>query len=51
VHDLRVGAGGLDVVVRRAGDETVIERLDARGVEAVQRAPEAPLWGAPPGLG
>jgi glycogen debranching enzyme len=50
VHDLRVGGGGLDVVLRRAGEETVVEHLDARGIEAVRRAPEAPLWGLPPGL-
>jgi hypothetical protein len=50
--DLRrisVGQGRLDVRVSRQGDETVIEHMEAQGIEVVQGTMEAPLGGEPPG--
>lgn len=50
--DLRrisVGQGRLDVRISRQGDETVIEHMNAEGIEVVQGTMEAPLGGEPPG--
>jgi hypothetical protein len=35
-------------VIRRRDGATRIERADGHGVEIVEGAPAAPLWGAPP---
>jgi glycogen debranching enzyme len=48
VRGVVVGAGSIDVSLRREGGDTVIERVDARDVDVRQESVDAPLWGAPP---
>jgi glycogen debranching enzyme len=47
VENVRVGEGRFSIKVSRCGDATVIDRIDACGIEVVERDVEAPLWGRP----
>jgi glycogen debranching enzyme len=49
VRGIAIGPGCLDLVVARHGTETVVEEVRGEHVEIVPGAPEAPLWGSPPG--
>jgi hypothetical protein len=42
-----VGKRVLSARVARRGSETVIERLEANGIDVQEGSPPAPLWGAP----
>jgi len=46
---LKVGQGRLDIAIHRRGNETLIESVNAVGVEVSQVAVEAPLGGKPVG--
>ncbi|MEW6612576.1 MAG: glycogen debranching N-terminal domain-containing protein [Pseudomonadota bacterium] len=48
LRGIAVGAGKVDVAVRREGGETVIEALESAQVEIVRGSVAAPLWGTPP---
>lgn len=45
--NLQVGDGQCGIMVRRDGEQTIVERLKGDGVEVVYGIPQAPLWGAP----
>lgn len=47
LNKVKVGQGEIDVRVARRGDETVIDHLEAKGIEVTRGVPEAPLWGKP----
>jgi len=48
VRGLAVGHGHLDVSISRRGAETVVDEVNAKDLEVLQRQVEAPLWGLPP---
>jgi glycogen debranching enzyme len=48
VSRITVGGGSLAVRISRHGDVTVIDDLEARGIEVLCEMPPAPLWGAIP---
>ncbi len=45
---IRVGEGTVSVRAVRRGAETILDAIDANGIEAVPDIPPSPLWGAPP---
>jgi glycogen debranching enzyme len=47
---IQVGAGTVSVRLALRQGETVIERLEVKGVEVQRGCPPAPLWGEPLGL-
>jgi glycogen debranching enzyme len=51
LEGVRVGSGRFDIAVGRRGNETMIERLDASGVEVVTDQACSPLWGLPRSAG
>jgi glycogen debranching enzyme len=48
LRGVAVGDARIDLTIRRRDGATRIERADGHGVEIVEGAPAAPLWGAPP---
>ncbi len=49
-HNIAIGSGRLDVAIVRSGMATEIEQMNATSIDVIRDMPEAPLWGAAPGL-
>ncbi len=47
VENIGTGEGTLNITLARSREKTVIEELEARGIEVVQDMTESPLWGTP----
>lgn len=50
LRGIRVGQGHLDIAVTGEGDDTVVESMNAAGVEVIHAQVAAPLGGMPPSL-
>jgi len=48
LRGIAVADARIDLLLRRRDGVTRIERVEGRGIEIVEGAPAAPLWGAPP---
>src|SRR5689334_16071326 len=46
LRGVKIGDGKLDIAIARDGSETVIDSMEARGLEVIRAAVEAPLGGA-----
>jgi glycogen debranching enzyme len=44
---IAIGEGKLDIRIKRRGNDTVIDQMDARKLDVVRGTAEAPLWGEP----
>jgi glycogen debranching enzyme len=47
LRGIKVGQGTVDIIAGRHGDDTVIEAVNAKAVEVIQSAVDAPLYGSP----
>ena len=47
LRGIAIGGKEIAIAVARSGDETIIESIDAAGIDIVRESIEAPLWGAP----
>lgn len=48
VRGIAIGHGTVDVALVRRGSDTVIDVINAKDVEVIEGAIDAPLWGTPP---
>jgi len=48
MRGIAVGDGTLGITVIRKDDETVVDAIQATGLDVVRGTTEAPLWGSPP---
>jgi glycogen debranching enzyme len=47
VRGIRIGQGSFDIAIGREGERTVVQAIDARGVDVIQREAQAILGGGP----